>query len=435
VPASLGAPGAPPATEANLETADLGWRDFFTDERLKQLIALSLEHNRDLKMAVLAVAETRAAYQVQNSERWPMLEISGSAAHRGGFERSSTKSYEAGLGLTLFDLDFFGRLKNMSEAAWQQYLATAEAARQVKIALISQVAQSYLVERLAREELTLAQSSLASWSTSFAFIERLLAAGQATLLDLEQARGMIEFARVEAARREIEVTRAVNALNILLGAYEPLALPPAPPLLSQTLATLPAQVMSTSLLRRPDVAGAERQLLAANADIGAARAAFFPSLSLTSDLGYMSENLGRLFTGANSAWSFIPRLSAPVFTGGRNRSNLKLAEIRKDQAIVQYEMTIEAAFREVADALLAREAFHRQFQAQQKYLSSQRLVLDLATAQYASGAVSYLEVLDAQRNVFQAEQDLLAIKQEQLSNDINLYTALGGGLNERGQNP
>jgi Cu(I)/Ag(I) efflux system outer membrane protein len=372
---------------------------------------------------------------MQNSERWPQLEMAGSAAKRGGFERSTTKSYEAGLGLSLFDLDFFGRLKNMSEAAWQQYLATAEASRQVKIALISQVAQSYLVERLAREELALAQSSLASWSKSFAFIERLVAAGQATLLDLEQARGMIEFARVEAARREIEVTRAVNALNILLGTYEPLALPAAPPLLSQNLAALPSQVMSSSLLLRPDVAGAERQLLAANADIGAARAAFFPSLSLTSDLGYMSENLGSLFTGANSAWSFIPRLSVPIFTGGRNRSNLKLAEIRKEKAVVQYEMAIETAFREVADTLLARESFHRQFQAQQKYLSSQRLVLDLATAQYTNGAVSYLEVLDAQRNVFQAEQDLLAIKQEQLSNDINLYTALGGGLNERGQNP
>ena len=430
VPAAVMKAGFQGQPGDSFDAQRVGWRDFFKDEQLKEIIAVSLTNNRDIKLAALSVAEARTQYGVQNSERFPQLNAEGSNEYSGGFRRSTDKSYEAAVAIPAFELDFFGRLKNMSQSSLEKYLASREAEKTVKITLVSQVAQGYLAERLARERLQLTGNSLESWRKSYAFIEGRVRSGQSSLLDLEQARSQVEFASASVAQRQREITQASNALRLLLGNFEKRDLPVATSLANQSFTSLPQELSSTVLLGRPDVMEAEHNLLAANADIGAARAAFFPSISLTGSLGYISDDLTTLFSGATSVWSFLPKLTLPIFTAGKNSSNLELAKIRKESSIVQYEKTIQSAFREVADALMTRDSFGNQLEAQKKYLASQRLVLELATTRYISGAISYLEVLDAQRNVFQAEQDLLDIRREQLVNEINLYSALGGGLIE-----
>jgi Cu(I)/Ag(I) efflux system outer membrane protein len=434
VPVALAETGFQTQPGESFDAQRLGWSEFFKDEQVKELIAVSLKNNRDVRLAALSVAEARAQYGIQNAERFPQLTAEGGADMSGGFRKSTEKNYDVAVAVPAFELDFFGRLKNMSESALEKYLASREAEKTVRLTLVSQVAQGWLAERLAREQLQLAQKSLESWQKSYAFIEGRASSGQSSLLDLEQARGMVEFALTAVAQRQREITRAANALRPLLGSFEERELPVAASLADQNFAELPKNLSSTVLLRRPDVMEAEHILLAANADIGAARAAFFPSISLTGNLGYLSDDVTTLFAGTTSVWSFLPRLTLPVFTAGRNRSNLELAEIRKESSVLQYEKVIQTAFREVADALMTSASFNNQLAAQKKYLASQRLVLALATQRYANGVTSYLDVLDAQRNVFQAEQDLLDIRREQLVNEINLYSALGGGLIETSAN-
>jgi Cu(I)/Ag(I) efflux system outer membrane protein len=420
----------------NFDAQRLGWRDFFRDAQLQEVISIALQHNRDVKLAALAVAEAKAQYGVQRSERLPQLnaeggsEISGRYADRAGGRYRTFESYSAVLA-PAFEPDLFGRLKSMSESALEKYLAGEEAAKAVRLALVSQAAQGWLAESLAAERLQLAENTLQSRHASFAFIEGRVRSGQSSLMELEQARSMLESASAGAARRERELTRASNALRLLLGSFEKRNLPAADSLMEQKLAELPKDLSSTVLLGRPDVMEAEHRLLAANADIGAARAAFFPSVSLTGSLGSISDDLTALFLNTSAVWSFLPQVTLPIFTGGRNRANLDLANIRKESSIIQYEKAIQTAFREVADGLMTRSSFTRQIEAQKKYLASQRLVLELAMQRYVGGAASYLEVLDAQRNAYQAEQDLLDIRREQLVNEINLYSALGGGLTER----
>ncbi|MDR1360435.1 MAG: efflux transporter outer membrane subunit [Deltaproteobacteria bacterium] len=404
------------------------WREFFKDPRLREFISASLERNRDLRLAVLAVAEARARYGVQNAERFPMLDAQGSGAYSGKFQPpSENRNYESAA-MATFAPDLFGRLGNMSEAALQAYLATKEAAKAAQIVLVSEVAREYLAERLAAEGRQLALDALKSRRDSYAFVERRVQSGQSSLLDLEQARSMVAAASAVLAQREREVIQADNALQFFSGGFKLRDLPPAVPLVEQRLADLPLNVSSLVLLERPEIMEAEHKLRAANADIGAARAAFFPSISLTGNLGYMSADLSQLVAGASGFWSFLPRITLPIFAGGRNAANLELAEIRKESSIVQYEKSIQSAFREVADALRGRKFFAEQYAAQRDYLASQRLVLDLAMSRYVNGSVSYLEVLDAQRNVFQSELDLLGIRRDQLLNEISLYSALGGGL-------
>jgi Cu(I)/Ag(I) efflux system outer membrane protein len=325
-----------------------------------------------------------------------------------------------------FELDLFGRLQNLSASALESYLASEEAARAAFLVLISQVAQGFFNKLSALEQLRLAQHTWESRLKSYAFIESRVRSGQSSLLDLEQARSLVEAAAVMTAEREREFLWADNALRLLSGGFEPQSLPAAIPLLQQKLGDLPQGVVSAALLQRPDIREAEHRLRAANADIGAARAAFFPSISLTGELGYMSDDLSALFSGG--VWSFMPKISLPIFSGWRLSANLELAEARQQSAIVQYEKVIQSAFREAADALLARGHFARQLAAQTRYLNSQKLALELALNRYANGAASYLEALDAQREVFTAQQNLLDIRREQLSNEVGLYIALGGGL-------
>lgn len=407
-----------------------GWREFFKDERLAELIALSLEHNRELKIALLEAEVDRARYGLDRAELFPMPEAGGSANYAGEFWRSGTESFELALMIPAYELDFFGRLRSLREAAWRRYLSAAEEARAVKVALVSRVAGAYLAERLADELLGLARETLKSRRGSLAFIRRRVESGQSGLLDLEQARSMVEEASALAAMRERELALAENELRLRLGIFDPPSLPPGLALRGQGLAPLPAGVASELLLRRPDILAAEQRLRAANADIGAARAAFFPSISLTGRLGYMSEDLSKLFAPGASAWSFMPALRLPIFSGGRDLAALELAELGKEKSVLAYEQAVQNAFREVADALRVREGFAGQYAAQERFLSARRQVLELAMNNYANGAVSYLEVLEAQRGVLQAEEELLGIRRDQLMNEISLYAALGGGLDE-----
>jgi len=425
VPAELGA-ADDAAADGMFGT---GWRDFFTDQRLMALIEAGLETNRDLRLAALAVAEARARARLQNAERLPTLEVEGSDTYSGTLQKGAGQAnrFEAA-GLASFELDLFGRLRSLSEAALHAYLGAREGEKAVRIALVAQVARAYLAERLAEEQLGVARNTLKLLRESYAFINSRIQAGQASFLDLEQARSMTESARASVAQREREAIQSRTALQLLVGDFSELPLPPAVPLARQSLAALPPGVSSGVLLNRPDIMEAEHKLMAANADIGAARAAFFPSISLTGRLGYMSDDLRTLISPGASFWSFSPTVSLPIFTGGRNRANLELAEIRKESSIVEYEKSIQTAFREAADALLSRASFIDQLAGQERYLAIQRQVMELALNRYVNGAVSYLEVLDAQRNIFQAEQDLLMLRRDQLLNEINLYSALGGGL-------
>jgi Cu(I)/Ag(I) efflux system outer membrane protein len=365
---------------------------------------------------------------VEKADRLPGLEAEGQKSVTGGAAMPTRRSYEALIALPAFELDFFGRLKNLSASALEQYLATEEAALTARLALVAEVASAYLDSRLAWERLRLTEANRKSWRSSLAFIEERARSGQARLLDLEQARGMLEFAEANLADRRTEIVRAENALKFLTGYFEDQELPEPLALQNWSPATLPEAVPSTVLLQRPDVLEAEHQLKAALADIGVARAAFFPRLALTGSYGLMSGELGNRFTGSAAAWNFTPSLNLPLFAGGRNRANLDLAETRRETAVIQYEKVIQAAFRETADALLTRESRQRQFEAQRQYLATQRRVRELAVNQYQSGTVSYLEVLEAQRDVFEAEMTLLELRREQLANEINLYLALGGGL-------
>ena len=401
---------------------------FFKDPRLQDLIAFSLEHNRDLRVATLAVAEAGARYGVQRAERLPALESEGQGSYTGGTNKpGGTENYEIA-GLPAFELDLFGRLRSMSESAFQSYLATEEAQKAAVIALVSQTARAYFDERLAEERLRLARDTLGSWTKSHAFIESRVKSGQSSLLELEQARSMLESAAAGVAEREGELMRAGNALRLLSGSFAERELPPALPLKNQWFADLPEAVSSEVLLGRPDIMEAERNLLAANADIGAARAAFFPSVSLTGNLRTVNEDLSTLFSTGTGFWAFLPTIRLPIFSGGKNAAELDLAEVRKESSVARYEKSIQTAFREVADALQSKASYLRWQEAQERWLASQRLVLELAVSRYIGGAVSYLEVLDAQRGVFQTEQDLLGIRRDRLVNEINLYSALGGGL-------
>ncbi|MDR2141112.1 MAG: efflux transporter outer membrane subunit [Deltaproteobacteria bacterium] len=408
------------------ELALPAWESFFQEPRLQALIRIALIENRDLRLAALNVLAARATYGVSQADRYPNLDLEGQKSVTGGADKPTAASYELGL-RSGFEVDFFGRLKNMSQAAFQRYLEATEAARAARLSLIAQVTEAYLETRLSQETLDLTNRTLHSWRASVAFVERSLISGQSTLLDLEMARAQVARAEAAQAAARTNLVRAENALKLLTGQLGQPELPPAWALADWPRPRLPANIASSALLNRPDLLEAERSLIASHADIGVARAAFFPSLSLTGQFGYMSDQLGSLVAGANSGWSFIPGVSLPLFAGGRNRQNLELAETRRDQAVAQYEKAIQVAFREVAEALAARPRLAEELSAQRQYLAAQKRVLALATDRYQNGVISYLETLSAQRDVLEAEMTAINMRKNQILNDIQLYLALGGG--------
>ena len=410
------------------EYQDTGWRSFFVDSQVKALIGEALVNNRDLRMAVLKVQEARAQYGVTDADRYPQLTAGSSGTYSGKLkgDSSTDREFEAGLNLS-FDLDFFGRLKNMSEAERQNFFASEEARRAVHISLISNVSQSYFNQRLAYAQLQVAEETLQNYQRSYAFVEKQLVTGSTNVLALEQARGVIESTRSEIAKRKGDLAQANNALQLLLGTYGKLPDDHARSRGDIKPVTLPPSLSSQILLQRPDIMEAEHGLLAANANIGAARAAFFPSITLTSSVSSSSSDLSSLFNAASGMWNFVPKIDIPIFNAGRNQSNLDLAEIRQQQSVVNYEQKIQNAFKEVADALVLRQSIADQISGQQRYLDSLQITLQRARALYQNGAVSYIEVLDAERSLFATQQSLLDLNYAQQVNEIKLFAALGGG--------
>jgi multidrug efflux system outer membrane protein len=418
-------------SDSGAAAPDVGWRDYFGDPRLQALVTTALANNRDLRVAALDIERARAMYRIQRADRLPSVDGDASAAFSNPASAGAavTTRYEVGPQLS-FELDFFGRVKSLSDAALAEYLATEEAARTAQISLVAEVANAYLAERAYAEQLDLARQSLVAREASLELDKQRFDAGVSSELDLRQSETLVESARISVATLSRGQAQAANALILLAGA--PSAdLPPAVPLADQAVgATLGAGVPSDVLLRRPDIRAAEQHLRGANADIGAARAAFFPRISLTAALGTASTDLLGLFGAGTGVWSFIPALTQPIFQFGRNQANLKVARVDREVAVAHYEQAIQTGFREVADALAARQTLDEQVLAQERLRTAEARRLELADQRYRAGASSYLELLDAQRSLFDAERALIVARQLRLASAVDLYAALGGGLRE-----
>lgn len=423
-PAGAAAPGARAA-------AELGWRDVLGDPRLVALVELALRENRDLRLAVLDVELSRATYQIQRSV--PIPDVSGIAGAGYDGTRDGVKSlYRVGVGVTAYELDLFGRVRSLTAAALEDYLATDEARRGAHIALVAAVAVQYLTARAADEQLALAGQTLETVGKAAEVTRRLVEAGQRSDLDASTADAQIATARAAVAQARRLRAQAEHALVLLVGQPLPPDLPPPVPLETTAIeAELPAGLPSELLQRRPDLLAAEHALRAANANIGAARAAFFPSISLTGFAGLASTALSSLFTGGALAWSFAPQLRVPLFTAGRARAGVEIAEVRKRIEVARYEKAIQVAFREVSDALVARGALAEQLEAQAARVAAEQRRFEISEQRYRSGIESYLAVLSAQQDLFTAQQQLIDLRLARLVNAISLYKALGGGWRER----
>lgn len=419
--------------------ADLGWQEFFRDEQLKALIAFALENNRDLRVAVGRVEEARALFGIQQSERLPTVGIGGTGAIQAQPENlrasnapSVSRVYQSGVGITAFELDFFGRVRNLSEAAYQQYLASSQAQRTVHLTLVSQVAESYFRLRATELQRALVERTLQSRQASYDLIKQRFDVGVAGALDLNQAKSQLESVKsdLQEIRRLEQLAR--NALTLVLGGT-PENLPASAVFgRDQLIGSIPVGLPSDLLTRRPDIIGAENGLLAANANIGAARAAFFPNISITGLLGFASNAMGGLFSGANRFWSFTPQVTMPLFSGGVV-GQLGLAEARKNIAIAQYEKTIQVAFREVADGLAGEATYAAQLDALRALETSAAESLKIAQLRYENGIDSFLQVQAAEVTLYNAQRAFLQTGLSALMNRVELYKALGGGWNAQTQ--
>ena len=410
--------------------ADLGWRQMLLDARLQRLVELALLNNRDLRVAALNVDAVRAQYQIQDSARFPAIGASAGGV-RQRMTAATQNQFTAGVAMSAFEIDLFGRLRSLSDAAFARYLATEQGRRTAQLALIAAVADAYLEERLATEQLELTQATLRDWRQALSITQRLHAARQGSGLDLAQAEGQAATAEADLQARERARQLARNNLELLLGGPLPGDLPAGRALDAQPVLTqLPAGVPSDLLARRPDILQADQALVAANAEIGAARAAFFPRLSLTAQLGFASPEVSELFRGSARSWSFAPQITQPLFQGGQLRAELRLSQIRTEVAVVRYEQAIQGAFREVRDGLAGSQTYARQIAAQQRVAASAEQRRQLSQLRYGAGQDSRLELLDAQRQSYASQQTLLDLRRDQFKSAVALYKALGGGLEE-----
>jgi multidrug efflux system outer membrane protein len=418
--------------------AEIGWRDFLKDARLQRLVEIALANNRDLRIAALNVQQVQAEYRIQRSALLPTVAAFAdeSASRTPTNSVPMRRQWEVGVQAS-WELDFFGRLRSLSDAALEQYFASGEARRAAQILLVSQVADQYLALLAFDEQLAVTRQTLATAEESYKIVKLQFDTGTAPELSLQQALSVVELANANLAAQERARTQAENGLVLLLGQPLPADLAPAVPLgEQQILADIPAGLPSDLLTRRPDILQAEALLRSENANIGAARAAFFPSISLTANVGTASAALSGLFGGGSLAWSFAPSLVQPIFEGGALRANLDLATIRKDIGVAQYEKAIQTAFSEVADGLAARGTFDEQLAAQERYTTTQQRSLELSQFRYRNGVDSYLQVLTAQTGYYTAQLALVAAREQRLANLVDLYRALGGGwLEHTGDTP
>lgn len=422
--------GASQASDA----ASIGWRDYFTDPALQAVIARALDNNRDLRTAVLRVDEARAAYAIQRSTRFPNVGLQGDGARTrvpGDLnplgQSSVTNQFQLAVGMASWEIDFWGAVKNRNEAALQSYLATDAARRAVTLALIAQVADSYLGLREIDERIALARQTVATRQESVRIYTRRYEVGSSSRLTLIEVQTLLTQAQALLAQlMQAQATQA-HALTLLVGA--PVELPPTVARLDprRAPAELRAGLPSDLLLNRPDIVAAEHQLRASYANIGAARAAFFPRVALTGSFGTASNELDRLFAPGTQAWTFAPGISLPLLDWGARDANLEVTRTRRELALAAYDKTVQSAFRDVADALSARHWLNEQLDIAETALAEQTERARLAQLRFDSGATTFLEVLDAQRNLLAVEQQVVQLRRALLASRVALYTALGGG--------
>ena len=416
----------------------LDWKTFIIDPQLHRVVDAALSNNRSLRQALLDIEAARAQYRVQRADRLPSINANATGSRQrlpadlSSSGRSDvSSSYQVGPGLTEYEVDLFGRVRNLSESALETYLATEEATRATQVSLIAEVIEAYLTRDGAQRRLALVEQTLKTREDSLELISRRRQAGTATALDYQEALGLAEQAKAERESTLRLLQQTDNALVLLVGTPDANSLLPAAPRDSLlVLQDIAPGTPSTLIERRPDILASEHRLKARNADIGAARAAFLPRLSLTGSVGSSSTELSGLFDGGSRAWSFAPSLSLPIFAGGRNRANLDLAEVRKDAAVAAYEGTIQVAFREVADALTATDTLRREEAARRALADSSVAAMTLAKARYDGGVDDYLRYLDAQRSTFGNQVTLIQISTERQIALVDLFKSLGGGWEE-----
>jgi len=439
-------------TAGGTAAADIGWREFFPDPQLQQLIALALTSNRDLRVAALNVQSAQAQYRIQRASLFPTIDASaveqvqhipigvlaaefpGAAPGAGGGPPPNgitVHTYDVGLGFTNYELDLFGRIRSLSHAALQQYFSSGETRRSVQLTLVAEVATAYVAVLADQTLLDITRDTLKSQDESFALTQRQFNGGTTTELALRQAETTVDTARANLAQYVRQLAQDRDALQLLLGAPIPDGIDFSGGLdRGNMVAELEEGIPSDVLVRRPDVLAAEHQLMAANAQIGAARAAFLPAISLTGTFGTESTQLSGLFKGGSRAWTFSPDISLPIFAGGANVANLQATKLARDTAVAQYEKAIQTAFREVADALVARGTLDEQLAAQQALVTASEKAYRLADMRYRGGVDSYLTALVAQVSLYGAQQQLQTVRLLRLQNLVTLYKALGGGLRE-----
>ena len=413
--------------------ADTAWRDFFTDARLARVIDTALTNNRDLRLALANVEQARAQYKVQRADLLPTVAAGGTATYQdqpfSQVGSGRTDLYQAQVGISAWEIDLFGRVRNLTKAAQEQYFASVETRNAAQTALIAETANAWLAMAADQERLRIARDLEAAFGKTLELNRARFAKGIASELEVRQAQTSYDSARSDIAEATTLVAQDQNALNLLAGTTVPAAdLPDALPQAGATIENLPDNIASDVLLRRPDIASAEHQLRGANANIGAARAAFFPSISLTAALGTVSLGLSNLFGSGTDFWSVAPSASLPIFDFGRNKGNLRYARATYDAMLATYEKSVQTGFREVADALARRGTMTRQLEAQTSLRDSARVAYTLSEARFRAGVDGFLTTLDSQRSLYTAEQSLLATRLTRASNMVELYRAMGGGL-------
>lgn len=430
--------------QAAIQPADTGWRDFFTDQRLVRVIEKALVHNRDLRIAVANVEQARAQYRVQRSDLFPTIAANGSATYQdfpfaqqgagggagaGAGATGRTDIYSASVGISAWEIDLFGRVRNLSKAAQEQYFARVESRNAAQVALIAETASAWLSMAANQERLRIARDLEAAFGKTLELTRARFAKGIASELEVRQAQTSYDQARADIAEATTLVAQDQNALNLLAGStVAPGDLPSAMPQEDVTLANLPTDLPSSILLQRPDILAAEHQLRAANADIGAARAAFFPNISLTAALGTLSAGLSNLFASGSDYWSAAPSVRLPIFDFGKNQGNLRYSRATYDAMLATYEKSVQTGFREVADALARRGTMTAQLEAQSSLRDAARVGYRLSEARFRAGVDPFLTTLDAQRTLYSAERSMLATRLARAANMIELYRAMGGGL-------
>jgi multidrug efflux system outer membrane protein len=414
-------------TNAAPAAADIVWQNFFAEDRLKALIGLALTNNLDFRVAALNVEQSAAQYRIQRSASFPNVNGSGRFTRAYANERTANE-WSASIGTTAYEVDFFGRVRSLSRQALEKFLATSEAKRSAQISLVSEVASQYFTLRQAQAQLELARQTLATVQEFYALNKATFDAGASSELDLQTAESQVQTAKINALTYERRIAQAENYLTLLVGQPLPTDLPASRPFDETNLvAEVPAGLPSELVQRRPDILQAEHTLQAANANIGAARAAFFPSVKFTASVGTTSSQFDQLFASGTGLWSFSPQVTLPIFTGGQNRADLDAAKVSTRIEVANYQKAIETAFREVADALVATRSYAEQLEAQVKLIEAQQRRFDLATVRYRQGDTAYLDVLSAQQDLYSAQQSHLETRLNQLASRISLYKSLGGG--------